>query len=432
MDAPPIQYVKTDDGRNIAFTAKGSGPPLVWVTSPAWSNQEIEWRIPEIASLYGGLADEFTVVRFDPRGTGASDGEGTRWNAKAFELDLEAIMRRLAIDQFALCGTELATAASVVFAAQHPDTVERLILGSPSFAQESGAKPAVSALSSIRDRLDPDLFTRTLLLWGGWEQAESRDLMLEMNRRWRERGAFTWNGAIAAAREVAPKLQIPTLILYREDLVTSADDMRSVAALIPEAKLVLLPGSAAGIWVGDRDSVVRAFSDFLDSEPLLAAPDRALQTVLFTDIEASTPLTQRLGDEGAQELLRGHNTTVRTPLDEHGGREVKHTGDGIMASFPSAVSAVTAALQIQRGLAGGEVRVRVGLNAGEPIAEDDDLFGTAVQLAARVTDRAEPGQVLVTRVVADLCAGKTFSFGSLGDVTLKGFDEAVELFEVEA
>ncbi len=123
---------------------------------------------------------------------------------------------------------------------------------------------------------------------------------------------------------------------------------------------------------------------------------------------------------------------MRAALDEYGGHEVKHTGDGIMASFPSAVSAVTAALAMQRDLAGGEVRVRIGLNAGEPIAEDDDLFGTAVQLAARITDRAEPGQVLVSNVVRELCAGKTFEFTSVGEATLKGFDEPVALYEVRA
>ena len=103
-----------------------------------------------------------------------------------------------------------------------------------------------------------------------------------------------------------------------------------------------------------------------------------------------------------------------------------------MASFPSAASAVTAALQIQREMAGGEVRVRVGLNAGEPIADDDDLFGVSVIKAARIADRAEPGQVLVSRVVMDLCEGKTFEFASLGAASLKGFDEAVTLFEVRA
>jgi class 3 adenylate cyclase len=111
---------------------------------------------------------------------------------------------------------------------------------------------------------------------------------------------------------------------------------------------------------------------------------------------------------------------------------VKHTGDGIVASFPSAVSAVQAGFAIQREMASGEVRVRVGINAGEPIAEDDDLFGTAVQLAARITDRAEPGQVLVSNVVRELCAGKTFEFTSLGDATLKGFDEPVTLYAVRA
>jgi len=111
---------------------------------------------------------------------------------------------------------------------------------------------------------------------------------------------------------------------------------------------------------------------------------------------------------------------------------VKHTGDGIMASFPSAVAAVTAALAMQRDLAGGEVRVRIGLNAGEPIAEDHDLFGTAVQLAARITARAEPGQVLVSNVVRELCAGKTFEFTSIGEATLKRFDEPAALYEVSA
>ncbi len=103
-----------------------------------------------------------------------------------------------------------------------------------------------------------------------------------------------------------------------------------------------------------------------------------------------------------------------------------------MASFPSAVAAVTAALRMQRELAGGEVRVRIGLNAGEPIAEDDDLFGLSVIKAARIGDRAEPGQILVSRVVMDLCEGKTFQFTSVGDVTLKGFDEPVALYEVTA
>ena len=153
---------------------------------------------------------------------------------------------------------------------------------------------------------------------------------------------------------------------------------------------------------------------------------------MFTDLESSTALTQRVGDDAAQSVLHGHNDPVRNALKTHGGREVKHTGDGIMAAFPSAVRAVEAAAQIQEELLGGEVRVRIGLNAGEPIAEDDDFFGTAVQLAARICDRAEPGQVLVSNVVRELCAGKKLSSRHHSDATLKGFDGQIVLYEVLA
>ena len=202
-----------------------------------------------------------------------------------------------------------------------------------------------------------------------------------------------------------------------EERVLGPAFARQVAAGIPDAQLVVLEGDEFLPIHGDTQSVIEAINRFLE-RPARAesVPPHGggFQTILFTDLESSTALTQRLGDEGAQELLRGHNDAVRSALEANGGREVKHTGDGIMASFPSAVSAVEASLAIQREMAGGEVRVRIGLNAGEPIAEDDDLFGTAVQLAARITDRAEPGQVLVSRVVADLCAGKGFTFTSTG------------------
>ena len=160
-------------------------------------------------------------------------------------------------------------------------------------------------------------------------------------------------------------------------------------------------------------------------------------TVMFTDIEGSTLLTQRLGDEAAQRLLREHNETVRGALDSYNGREIKHTGDGIMASFFSASRALGCALHIQYKLAARNaanpedaVRVRIGLNAGEPIAEGNDLFGTSVQLARRICDRAEPGQVLVSDVVRQLVAGKGFSFEQLNEGTLKGFDEPFALFKV--
>ena len=158
---------------------------------------------------------------------------------------------------------------------------------------------------------------------------------------------------------------------------------------------------------------------------------------MFTDIEGSTLLTQRRGDEAAQRLLREHNETVRGALDSYNGKEIKHTGDGIMASFFSASRAIGCALQIQQKFAARNaanpedaVKIRIGLNAGEPIAEDKDLFGTSVQLARRICDRAEPGQVLASDVVRQLVAGKGFAFEQLGAELLKGFDEPVAPYKV--
>ena len=244
----------------------------------------------------------------------------------------------------------------------------------------------------------------------------------------------------------ARAVRAPTLVMRRRaDKLSSAAGAQGLAALVPGAELLTFEGENH-LFLPDEPEVetfVRAIVRFVRGEDFVSAVESAVgaeaapsgfQTILFTDLEASTALTQRLGDEGAQELLRGHNATVRAALGEHGGREVKHTGDGIMAAFPSAVAAVSAALAIQGALASGasdrEVRVRVGVNAGEPIAEDGDLFGTAVQLAARVTDHAEPGQILVSNVVRELCAGKGFEFASAGESTLRGFSEPVALFEV--
>jgi class 3 adenylate cyclase len=165
--------------------------------------------------------------------------------------------------------------------------------------------------------------------------------------------------------------------------------------------------------------------------------DPGIRTILFTDIVDSTSLTQSLGDEAAMELLRVHDAIVRNALTATTGREIKHTGDGIMASFFSAAGAVRCAKQIQSDLAKHReanperaIKVRIGAAAGEPVEHAADLFGSTVQLAARLCSQAEPEQILVSNVVAELCLGKTLAFQSLGEVSLKGFGEAVRVHAV--
>lgn len=164
--------------------------------------------------------------------------------------------------------------------------------------------------------------------------------------------------------------------------------------------------------------------------------DDGFRTIVFTDMQGSTEMTQRLGDERAMKVLHEHNAIIRQALHGHQGREVKHTGDGIMASFRSPSRAVEYAISVQRALAAHNehdderIRVRIGCNAGEPVAENKDLFGAAVQLAARACAHAEPEQILAASVIRDLCLGKRLSFADRGVVPLRGFDEPVRLYEV--
>jgi class 3 adenylate cyclase len=165
--------------------------------------------------------------------------------------------------------------------------------------------------------------------------------------------------------------------------------------------------------------------------------DPGIRTVLFTDIVDSTTLTQSLGDQAAMALFDVHNTVVRNALANLGGREVKHTGDGIMASFISAAAAVKCATQIQRELAKHTenqrerpIKVRIGAAAGEPVEQHDDLFGCTVQLAARLCSYASPEQILVSNAIAELCLGKGFAFQDVGEVVLKGFDRPVRAHAV--
>jgi class 3 adenylate cyclase len=162
------------------------------------------------------------------------------------------------------------------------------------------------------------------------------------------------------------------------------------------------------------------------------ARDPGVRTILFTDIVNSTILTQSLGDEAALTMLGVHDTIVRNALSASGGREVKHTGDGIMASFVSAAGAIRCAIQIQRELdkhaqtnPESALKVRVGAAVGEPVEQNNDLFGSTVQLAARLCAHAQPKQILVSNAIPDLCIGKGLLFEELGEVVLKGFGSPV-------
>lgn len=213
--------------------------------------------------------------------------------------------------------------------------------------------------------------------------------------------------------------------------LVDAPDPETASAVHAEAH-----GLVAGkILPVDRDAVMAFLGRMTDPDSPGPIAESGVRTILFTDLVDSTAMTQRLGDDGAMALLRAHDEVVRAALTENRGREVKHTGDGIMASFASVARAAECACGIQRALlersvAGEFVRVRIGINAGEPVTENDDLFGTAVQLAARLCSVAEPSEVLVSSTVKDLAAGKPIAFEPRGPFDLKGFSEPVPAYAV--
>jgi class 3 adenylate cyclase len=172
------------------------------------------------------------------------------------------------------------------------------------------------------------------------------------------------------------------------------------------------------------------------SEPL-ETPERALRGIRFTDIVGSTEMTARLGDGAALELVRVHDGLVRRALEVHGGREVKHTGDGMMVAFDKVADGVRAAADIQRNLATYNalapetLRVRIGIHAGEPVADHNDLFGATVQLAYRLCSEAQANSILVSGLVRELCGEDAARFAALGERQLKGFAEMTPLFQFE-
>jgi class 3 adenylate cyclase/pimeloyl-ACP methyl ester carboxylesterase len=438
---PRIQYARTKDGVSIAFWTLGEGTPLVYVPFVGASHVQLEWRDADIRRWYEHLAQNRKLVRYDFRGSGLSERNVSDHSLDAHVLDLESVTDRLGLERFALFGPFHLGPPAIAYAARHPERVSRLVLWS-TWARTSDyyRSPAAQTLGSLRDK-DWETYTETVAhAFVGWRESDQAGRLSVLIREGISQQAMV--AFVRAAREfdvtgLLPQVRSPTTVIHRRqqpaiDMALATD----LAAGIPDARLVVLEGASGAPWWGDTEAVLAAIDEFLaEGEEAAAEPLAAgdVHTILFTDIEGSTALTQRLGDAKAQELVRTHNAIVRDALKTHSGSEIKHTGDGIMASFAMASTALECAIAIQRAVEGqGErlLRVRIGLNAGEPVAEEKDLFGTAVQLAKRICDRAEPGQILAPIVVRELAAGKGFLLADIGESELRGFEDPVRLYEV--
>jgi class 3 adenylate cyclase len=235
--------------------------------------------------------------------------------------------------------------------------------------------------------------------------------------------------------DLLPKVRVPTLVLHRrDDTAVDVAQGRDIAAAIADATFVALEGRVHLPYWGDTDALLEAIDDFLGKEqPPPATGESAVRALLFTDLVGHTEMMSRLGDHRGRDVLREHERITREVLSAHGGTEVKTMGDGFMASFGSVAKAVECAIALQRAFAesaGETLSVRVGINAGEPIEEEGDLFGATVILASRIAAKAEGGEILVADTVRGLCSGKGFLFADRGDFVAKGFEEPIRVYEV--
>jgi class 3 adenylate cyclase len=442
---PRIQYSQTADGVSIALWTLGEGTAYVEMPTIPVSHIQMEWQIPEWRRWYEALAQRRMVVRYDCRGAGLSDRDVTDFSLDAQVLDLEAVVDRLGLERFALLSPIHSGPVAIAYAARHPDRVSHLILWHSWARTRDGASPQLRALVQLRDtdwHVYSETVAHTVLGWSEGEPAHRYAALLrECIAQETMKAALEAIGEFDATAFL-PEVKAPTLVLHRRQLAwLSVDVARHLASRIPDARLALLEGDSGATFLGDTRSVLRALAQFMgEGEEAAAAaeppPAGAFRTILFTDVEGSTALTERVGDAKAREVLRAHEGIVREALNSHGGSQIKHTGDGIMASFPSATWAVECAVAMQRAFAEYNetaeepIKMRIGLNAGEPIAEEKDLFGTAVNMAARIAAKAEGGEILASDVVRQLVAGKGFLFSDRGEVELRGFEEPVRLYEV--
>ena len=223
----------------------------------------------------------------------------------------------------------------------------------------------------------------------------------------------------------------------REAVIPLIQFSQELAAVIPGARLHLLDGDSFFLPVGDQDETVHALTSLTPKQEDERVDDResgTLRTILFTDVENSTDLVVQDGDAKYRELLADHERLVHEALAEHGGNEIKTMGDSFLCWFSSASPALDAAAAMQRAITshyGPELRICIGIYAGEPIQEaDGDLYGTSVVRAARIMGQADGGQILVSQVVTDLVEGKRYKFADAGELALKGYKRAVHLFDV--
>lgn len=431
MSAPPVRYARNGEV-SIAYATWGDGPvPLVGVPGIV-HNIETIWEQPEARAWLERLGTFARAVFYDKRGQGLSEREAGVPTLDERLGDLAAVMNAAGLYRAALLGISEGGSTAAMFAASAPERVSHLVLIG-TFARPERERGDEGVPAWAETWATPETWSVGLL---APSRSGDPDFLAWVNKL--ERQTTTPRGLIASwdwvrdidVTPVLGSIQCPALVVHkRGDQLVPVELGRELAAGIPGARLVELDGADHFPWFGEQARMLGEIEEFLTGRPAPAVPaSRILATVMLTDIVGSTATAARLGDRRWTELLGRHTEISRTTVGRHGGRWVKDTGDGVLATFDAPGRALDCAAELRRALDGAGLPIRAGLHTGEIEARGEDIGGLGVHIAARVEELAGAGEVLVSRTVKDLVAGSGHRFDPRGEHELKGVPERWPLY----
>ncbi len=432
---PITLYAKSGDV-HVAYQLFGDGPVNLVLVPGFVSHIDNYWDEPEFARFLRRLGTFARVAMFDKRGTGLSD----RVDAPAMDQrmdDIRAVMDAVKFDRAALLGISEGGSLASLFAAHHPERCQAMVLYG-AFARFASWFPTAESLEQLFQYIDND--------WGSGNSlplfAPSMAGDAPLQEWWGkfERLGANPGAAIAIMRmnsqiditDVLPTIQVPTLVVHRTgDVAVDVEGGRELAALIPGAKLVELPGNDHLPTVGEnRHQIYQEIEEFLTGTKAEPIFDRVLATVLMTDIVDSTARAEAMGDRAWRDLLDAHDQAARDELLRFRGNEVKTLGDGFLATFDGPARAIHCAKAIRSAMKNLGLAVRIGLHTGEVEFASEDVRGIAVHIAARVTSLGNESDIVVSRTVKDLVVGSGIDFEDFGNHNLKGIADTWQLFSV--
>jgi class 3 adenylate cyclase len=442
MTVSDVRYANSG-GVNIAYRVFGDGPLDLVLVPPFTTHLEQNFEWPGLVSWVERLASFSRLIVFDKRGTGLSDRVPGSVVLEETMQDVVAVLDQTGAERPAVYGEAEGGALSALFAATHPERTRALILYAPLvkgtrtddfpwalapeiqgmfLAQPPTAWGSEPVARMIVRRLAPSLADDERFL-----QWMAKALRSSVSPG----GALAWLRMIAEVdvREVLPQIRVPTLLLHRTgDQAVDVGASRYAAGRIPGARLVELPGRDTLPYVGDTEAIAAEIEEFLTGSRPPPMPDRVLATILFTDIVRSTEHAAEVGDRRWRELLGRHDALAREQLGRYRGREVKMTGDGLLATFDGPARAVACAAAIGREVRALGLAVRAAVHTGEVELRNGDIGGIGVHIASRVMGLARPNEVLVTSTVKDLVAGAEIRFEDRGVHALRGVPGKWHLF----